>query len=441
MQTANPKPTPWTMIETLDPAASPTVVSSGDSTREFTSTHRVLERAINNAQLGTYVTADDLYRHIIAVRDRSEPIDWPIRKDKHHCIFRALPVLGPNEQVHGVRFWLGPADLEPPEPRRATGVVWDLASRMVRLTPDCTRMAGISDAIFVPEVPLATFWRYASRFDDHEAVFNLLYRPKEHARLQTMGTVRHADNREMLWQATIRTRHDSHTIGAWGLLEDLTSDTSRPPTATLEQQGLREYLRSAGTYLGVVHIPDGTIVHWLSDPPPWFDCTRSPDELFPPEDHARLTTAVAPDEGVVRVLNPDSGYTPTKIVLSPYRGCRNNRLAIGQFFRVDDNRGPRPRQGCTGVHHGRRAHTKPSLDVDPNVREQPPAEHDTPGPPSAGHERLHTLAEVPRILRVSRTTVFELLASGALPSIRIGSRRFVTDSQIDDYLSSLKRQQ
>jgi len=438
----SPAPIPWLMIETLDPAVQPAVVS-GESGRDFTAAHRVLERAINSAQLGTYVTPDDLYGHIISSRDRGGPVDMLLGKGKHQCVFRTLPVLGPNSRVHGVQYWLGPADQDPPEPRRAAGVVWDLRARMVYLTTDCTRMAGIPDAKFVPELPLATFWGITSRFDHHEAVFNLLYHPRDRARLQTLGTVRHVRGHEMLWQATIRTRYDSDAVGAWGLLEDLTSEDSQPPSATLEQKGLREYLRSAGTYLGVVHIPDGTIVQWLSDPPPWIDCTRSPDQLLPPEDHARLAAAVAPDEGVVRVINPDSSYTPTKIVLSPYRGCGNNRLAIGQFLRADEEAGPKRPHGRTGVVRDRaRTPAKPPDDGNADAAARPPrAQGDALEPPPAGRERLHTLAEVPTILRVSRTTVFELLTSGALASIRIGTRRFVTDSQIDDYLSGLMKQQ
>lgn len=327
----------WMMIETLDPAIETTLVSSGDGSRDFTAARRVFERAINSAQLGTCVTAGTLCGYIDSTRNRGEPIDMTIGKRQHCYAFHTIPVFGPHDRVHGVQCWFGPADQKPPPPRHATGVLWDLDAKMVHLTIDCARMAGIPDSRFLSELPLATFWRFASRFDHHEAVFNLLYHPRERAKFQTAGTVRHADGREMLWQATIRTRHDKDTIGAWGLLEDLTSENSQPPTETLEQRGLREYLRSVGTYLGVVHIPDGTIVHWLSDPPPWIDCTRSPAELFPPEDHARLTTAVAPDEGMVRVLNPDNGYTPTKIILLPYHGRRRGPFAIGRFLRAESH--------------------------------------------------------------------------------------------------------
>lgn len=39
---------------------------------------------------------------------------------------------------------------------------------------------------------------------------------------------------------------------------------------------------------------------------------------------------------------------------------------------------------------------------------------------------------------ISRTTVFQLWASGALGSVKIGRRRFSTDKQIEDYVSRLE---
>lgn len=39
---------------------------------------------------------------------------------------------------------------------------------------------------------------------------------------------------------------------------------------------------------------------------------------------------------------------------------------------------------------------------------------------------------------ISRSTVFGLWASGELPSVKIGKRRFSTDKQIEDYISRLE---
>ncbi|MBP2450513.1 hypothetical protein [Mycolicibacterium lutetiense] len=39
---------------------------------------------------------------------------------------------------------------------------------------------------------------------------------------------------------------------------------------------------------------------------------------------------------------------------------------------------------------------------------------------------------------ISRTMVFQLWASGALASVKIGRRRFSTDAQIGEYISRLE---
>ena len=41
-------------------------------------------------------------------------------------------------------------------------------------------------------------------------------------------------------------------------------------------------------------------------------------------------------------------------------------------------------------------------------------------------------------LSVGRSTVFGLWASGELPSVRIGKRRFSTDRQLADYIARLE---
>lgn len=43
-------------------------------------------------------------------------------------------------------------------------------------------------------------------------------------------------------------------------------------------------------------------------------------------------------------------------------------------------------------------------------------------------------------LGIGRSKVFELWSSGALASVKIGRRRFSTDTQIDDYIGRLEAQ-
>ncbi len=64
----------------------------------------------------------------------------------------------------------------------------------------------------------------------------------------------------------------------------------------------------------------------------------------------------------------------------------------------------------------------------------------TVGSTERRHEEPHqinTIVETATRLRVSRTTVYELIRSGDLKSIRIGGRRMITDSQINKYIEQL----
>ena len=53
-------------------------------------------------------------------------------------------------------------------------------------------------------------------------------------------------------------------------------------------------------------------------------------------------------------------------------------------------------------------------------------------------DRLLLRAEdAARVLSLSRSTVFELMASGALPSVKIGASRRIPRQALDDYVASL----
>ena len=51
---------------------------------------------------------------------------------------------------------------------------------------------------------------------------------------------------------------------------------------------------------------------------------------------------------------------------------------------------------------------------------------------------LYSVGEVAERLRVGRSTIFELLASGRLPSVRIGRRRLVTARALELFVADLE---
>ena len=54
-------------------------------------------------------------------------------------------------------------------------------------------------------------------------------------------------------------------------------------------------------------------------------------------------------------------------------------------------------------------------------------------------EALHSLADVRRILGVSRPTVHRLVRRGELPVIKVGSRTLIEPADLRDYLAAKKR--
>ena len=52
---------------------------------------------------------------------------------------------------------------------------------------------------------------------------------------------------------------------------------------------------------------------------------------------------------------------------------------------------------------------------------------------------LYTLTDVAAALSVGRSKVYELVRSGALPSVRIGGSRWVRGEDLADYVDSLQR--
>jgi excisionase family DNA binding protein len=61
-----------------------------------------------------------------------------------------------------------------------------------------------------------------------------------------------------------------------------------------------------------------------------------------------------------------------------------------------------------------------------------------PEPPKPAQEwpperMLHSLREIQEKLSISRSTVYQLLSDGQLPSVKIGNRRFVTAAALSAY--------
>ena len=52
--------------------------------------------------------------------------------------------------------------------------------------------------------------------------------------------------------------------------------------------------------------------------------------------------------------------------------------------------------------------------------------------------RLYTINQVTEILSIGRTSTYELIRSGRLKSIKIGSSRRIPATSVDDFLASVE---
>lgn len=375
---------PWVTVETLAPGEISVATVDGEK-RGFASVQRVLQRLLTKSPaLYDSINTQGILEVIGTARARAEGVelDIPTTSGVHKLVAR--PVLGPTGGVHGVQIWLGPTtselgssldtaelgsglhiaelgsslDAAVSAPPAAVGMVWDLATQTLHQPSVMTELSGIAAEEHVPQTSVAELFQRASQFDRHGEVLPLLYAPEVGGKLQFDMTLGHRSaGRPRQWRVTVRARADEQLRGAWWLLEDVTPETATPTWPTLEQVGLREAHRRAGTYLAVVQAAHASIAHWLTDPAPWlrWDYLFRPVDVFHPDDRGRLRdTAERIRSGysidlTVRTLDYAGGYTPTRMLLSPCPGYAEHDLVIGQLvLAIDDASASPPVAGPVG---------------------------------------------------------------------------------------------
>jgi excisionase family DNA binding protein len=67
----------------------------------------------------------------------------------------------------------------------------------------------------------------------------------------------------------------------------------------------------------------------------------------------------------------------------------------------------------------------------------PPPEPPKPVDELPPERMLYSLKEIQRKLSIGRSTVYQLLSDGQLPSVKIGRRRFVTAAALNAYIEGL----
>ncbi|WP_225724848.1 MULTISPECIES: GAF domain-containing protein [unclassified Nocardia] len=335
---------PWITVETLTPGTM-SVASVGAAPRDFADIQRVLQRQLAKMPaVYDSMTTAGITQAVRAACDSASNVDIAIETRSGPYELRIRPVRGPGEFVPAVRLWLGPRGAPLPALRPAVGTVWDLETQTLQLPKAITRVAEMTDEEYVPRMSIAEAFRWAFAFDRHAEVLDLLYDPQPGAKLQVEISLLLGSRRPARWRITSRARTDGRAREVWSVVEDVTSGDVPSDSPTLEQVGLREAHRRAGTYLAVVRPEHTSISHWLTDPAPWirWDYLFRPVDVFHPDDRARLMGSTArlrtgEAAGItVRTLNYRGGYSPTSLLLYPYPG-QANRLAIAQFVQIVDD--------------------------------------------------------------------------------------------------------
>ncbi|EWM15410.1 MULTISPECIES: helix-turn-helix domain-containing protein [unclassified Kutzneria] len=65
-----------------------------------------------------------------------------------------------------------------------------------------------------------------------------------------------------------------------------------------------------------------------------------------------------------------------------------------------------------------------------------PAQQQKETHPGLAQVQFLTIAEVAKVMRVSKMTVYRLVHSGELPAVRVGKSFRVTESAVQDYLEN-----
>lgn len=320
----------WVVVETISDGGM-TVVSIGGRQAEWSTVER---RAPN------YVP---IRRFLAEVQSAQEPADRTFTSPQGGRSTRvvALPIPTPRGLCHGVQFWCGPVDSEPPPPRSIAGCIWDFERQICIQPYESTVMSGRED-VFTEEVTLARILSLGSRYDDQAPVLQELFAPEPGHRSQTFATIPHTDGHLMRWQVNLI----AHEPGIFCIWEDVTDARPVAPP-TLSQIGL-ESTGHHGLNVAVIAPHVGTLAMFVTPAPDWiqYNYRRAGVSIFQPDDLPKLVefvdsdtfdSAPAGQQMRLHILNVDDEYEPVDMTLQPYPDALGTALVVASFKRgIDD---------------------------------------------------------------------------------------------------------
>ncbi|MDR6912956.1 hypothetical protein J2W54_004969 [Rhodococcus fascians] len=320
----------WHLVETLVPEQM-TVISTGGKVRDWTK----IDRLSPGPEF-------DLHGFLELTRSSCAEQDVIFKGRRREARIRAVPVLGPSGETHGIQVWVGDREVEPDPVRTVSGIAWLLERTVIEQTVEASMMSGVSAADHVPERTPAEYNAKAVKFDGSEELFAQALVPTHGQKWEGPMSVLHADGRIMRWHCWGRGRTDPPNVGLRLLWHDVT-DTTEPDKPTLAELGMPSGLESGGTRIAVFDGRTGILTMWLPEAPTWVkwrDLTSGCGVLHD-DDRTTLSDALekwthdtAPVSADVRIRAIDDGdvagwkWQQTRLELRPYPGQLGDRLVL-----------------------------------------------------------------------------------------------------------------
>ncbi|MCX4098382.1 GAF domain-containing protein [Nocardia sp. alder85J] len=274
---------PWYIIEDLAGGSTPaTIVSVGDHRRS----------RVPATTLDRYEGVDPA-GYLDRIRQHGATVSELVTGHYGPRYLEGIPVIGPEEDVYGIQFWLGDPNEPPAPPCAVAGIDWASDIRLIVLSAEAWSMASETTearrSMLSPEDCL----RRIVQFDNAADLAKLAtdcHGPDEFA---GTATVLHDRGSLMNWHIVAKRRTGEHPGDVRGLVIDISRTEPAttpppwrypaPPPSTLTASALLAFSSTFG-------VP--VIAGWIGGRPAWIGHTAPGDpELFHLDDWAPLQAA------------------------------------------------------------------------------------------------------------------------------------------------------
>ncbi|GGL20550.1 GAF domain-containing protein [Nocardia jinanensis] len=273
----------WTLVETLEPDRL-SVVARDHHARDRTSFERAVQDHIGAGKAPAREATHWLENLIADMRRRRETvIAQRVLRNGHVVGVRAVPVLAPDDSLHGVYLWLGSEDVTPVYPPvPAFAFTWDSRQRLAEI-PASLSVETSRSRLTAPEV-----FRFMDPVDGLSLIRALLSSQpgQSWAGAVTVTVGEHIRPGHLVMIAATPPQ-------VWRGLLFQTSAT--PAEMSLEAAALAAIPRVSQVHMVLVDIAKMRLIRWITDPLPEVQWKGQVDQRDTPHpaDVRRVFTAAA----------------------------------------------------------------------------------------------------------------------------------------------------